>query len=449
MVLEKDFKFIDLFSGIGGFHCAMDKFSEGEAQCILASEINEEAKKTYEKYFGITVSGDIRQIKQEEILEYYDVACGGFPCQTFSKAGMQLGFGDPRGTLFKEITRLIKKENITDQPKFLILENVRNLITHDNGVTWNTIRLELKDANYNVIETPIVVGPKDFGIPQIRDRAIIVAVRNDIYSGPIEFEIPRRKSNTTSIYDILETELSDVDKAKYSISKHEEYVLNCWDEFINGIKFIPSVVKNDKNDETQKKSKDVKKKSPKKYVKKEFKGVIGFPIWAFEFGENYDLHDSKLNYQDWKIEFIEKNRLLYKYNKKFIDGWMHKWNDLKELNHTEKKFEWQCGPNNKSIWDGIIQFRPSGIRVKQPTEAPTLVAMVHVPIIGKYKRYLTIKETAKLQSFPDTYDFSNESAFNAYKQLGNAVNVEVIYQVFKRFVEYIETKVAEEEIKNE
>ena len=137
--------------------------------------------------------------------------------------------------------------------------------------------------------------------------------------------------------------------------------------------------------------------------------------------------------------------MLYEYNKKAIDKWLKKWNNLSEFSHTEQKMEWQIGTNYKSIWDGIIQFRPSGIRVKQPTESPTLVAMVHVPIIGKYKRYITIKEAAKLQSFPDNYDFTDETEFNAYKQLGNAVNVDVIYNVFKLFIEFIEKETSKEE----
>ncbi len=429
MILDKDFKFIDLFAGIGGFHCAMDRYSDNRAKCVLASEINEEAKNTYEKHFNVEINGDITKIKPEEIKEYVDVVCGGFPCQTFSRAGQQQGFGDPRGNLFREIIRLIKKDDIKKQPKFLILENVRNLISHDKGYTWGTIKQELIDAKYNVIDSPIVVGPKDFDVPQLRDRAIIVAVRKDIYNKPIKFDVPRKKANTTSIYNILDNNLSANEKKEYKISNREENVLNCWNDFINKIKFVP-IQKKDSN-------------GNKVYDRKNFEGVIGFPIWAFEFGDDYDLDDPKLDYPDWKKEFIRKNRKLYEYNKKEIDSWLKKWNNLSDFSHTEKKFEWQCGPKFKSVWDGIIQFRPSGIRVKQPTESPTLVAMVHVPIIGRYKRYLTIKETARLQSFPEDYDFSNESKFNAYKQLGNAVNVDVIYNVFKLFVNYIETETTE------
>lgn len=389
----KNFKFIDLFAGIGGFHCAMDKYSNGNAKCVMASEINDEAKRIYEKHFNMSILGDITKIKKNDIPEEFDVVCGGFPCQTFSKAGMQKGFGDPRGTLFREIIRLSENsDDFSKQPKIMILENVRNLITHDNGITWNTIRKGLEDIGYNVIKTPIVVGPKDFNIPQIRERAVILAVRKDIYDGEINLKIEKKHNNSTSIYKILDEDLSDEEYKKYKISKKEEQVLDAWNAFVKGVKLK----------------------------------IIGFPIWSDEFGKNYDLS----NLPSRKQEFIIKNRKLYFDNKEFIDSWLKKYK-IRSYIPTYRKFERQVGNKINDIYDGIIQFRPSGIRVKQPTESPTLVAMVHVPIIGKYKRRITINEARKLQSFPDNYDFTVESEFDAYKQLGNAVNVDVIYNVFQ------------------
>lgn len=406
MILDDDYKYIDLFAGIGGFHCAMDKYSNGKAKCIFASEIDEQAKKMYKSYFKMDVFGDITKAQQSDITESYDVVCGGFPCQTFSKAGMQKGFGDPRGTLFKEIVRLIEKDKLVEQPKVLILENVRNLITHDNGVTWNTIKAELERANYNVISSPLVVGPKDFGIPQLRERAIILAVRNDIYNGKIELEIKHSKNNSANIYSIINNRITREEKNKYHISEKEEKVLDAWNAFIKGINATR----------------------------------IGYPIWSDEFGKEYDIS----GFPSWKQNFILKNRKLYHDHKEFIDKWLIEYN-IKSFTPTNRKFEWQVDNQIHDIYEGIIQFRPSGIRVKQPTESPTLVAMVHVPIVGKYKRYITPKETAKLQSFPDNYKFDEESDFEAYKQLGNAVNVDVIYNIFKLFVDYLNEKLDIEE----
>ena len=402
MILRKDFKFIDLFAGIGGFHCAMNKFSSGKAKCIMASEIDYNARRTYENYFKMKPYGDITKIQQEDFDQKYEVVCGGFPCQTFSKAGMQQGFGDPRGTLFREIIRLIEKPSISDQPKILILENVRNLISHDGGVTRNTIRSELERINYNVIKTPIVVGPKDFGIPQLRERAIILAVRKDIYNKEIKFSVERKKNNTTSIYSIVDQYVDEKEMSYCRLTKTEEKVLDAWNVFIKGI----------------------------------HEKIIGFPIRSDEFKKNYDISDLPERKQD----FIIKNRELYKNNKPFIDEWLKKYNISRFL-PTHRKFERQVNNKIQDIYEGIIQFRPSGIRVKQPTESPTLVAMVHTPIIGKYKRRITINEARKLQSFPDDYDFTNEPRMQAYKQLGNAVNVEVIYQVFKGFIKYLEENI--------
>ena len=174
---------------------------------------------------------------------------------------------------------------------------------------------------------------------------------------------------------------------KYYISDYEKMVLTAWDEFYKGIK------------ET----------------------VIGFPIWALYFN-GYFKHE-KL--PKWKEDFINKNINLYNNNKDFIDKWMEKYNYLKDFAPTHRKLEWQAGNSIKSLWDGIIQFRPSGIRVKKPTCFPALVAMVQIPIIGKYKRRLTVREAARLQSFPDSF-IPNQNDQQAYKQFGNAVNVDVI-----------------------
>ncbi len=398
MILRKNFKYIDLFSGIGGFHLAMNKYSNSKAKCVLASEIDEDARRIYTENFGMEPMGDIKKIDPKQV-DRYDVICAGFPCQPFSKAGYQKGFADPRGTLFNEIIRFL---DVKDKPKILILENVRNLISHDNGITWNTIKNTLIQNGYNVVNKPIVCGPKDFGIPQLRDRAIILAVRNDIYNEKIEPDdlgFIRKKPNTTHLVDYIDSDF----KKEEELSEKEIYVLDAWDDFIKNIN----------------------------------KKTLGFPVWYEEFGKTYDYSD----YPSWKQDFVIKNRKLYLENKKFIDKWSKKWK-VDQFTNTNKKFEWQMGNDYESVYNGIIQFRPSGIRVKRPTESPTLVAMVHIPIIGWQKRRLSIKEAARLQSFPENYIF-NENKSKAYKQLGNAVNVEVIYNMFKLFIDYLEEKISE------
>jgi len=117
-----------------------------------------------------------------------------------------------------------------------------------------------------------------------------------------------------------------------------------------------------------------------------------------------------------------------------IDEWLKKWNNLEEFTDTEKKLEWQAGKDIETIWDGLIQIRPSGVRVKRPTSFPALVAMVQIPIIGKYKRRLTPREASRLQSFPENF-MIDENDFQAYKQFGNSVNVKCIEFLAKQLFE--------------
>ncbi len=384
--MEK-FNFIDLFAGIGGFHQAMSNLG---GKCVLASEIDESAIKTYFKNYGIDSAHDITKIDDLDIPDH-DVLCGGFPCQAFSKAGKQLGFDDPtKGTLFFEIARILRAKH----PKYIILENVRNLLSHDHRNTWKIIEQTLDEIGYNV--KAVVMSPHQLGIPQLRERVYILGVRKDIYAGELIFVVPDKKDKTSlNAYEagVFDKKVSE----KYMISKHQEEVMECWNEFYNGISMK----------------------------------VIGFPVWATEFGATYPLDD----YPDWKAEFCVKNRKLYLENKEFIDGWLAKWNNLSNFTPTERKFEWQAGESIKSIWDGYIQFRPSGIRVKRPDAFPALVAMVQIPIIGRYKRRLTPREAARLQSFPEEFE-PDENDFQAYKQFGNAVNVNCVEYLAKQLFEY-------------
>lgn len=386
-MIKENFKFIDLFCGIGGFHQALQNLG---GQCVFASDIDKYAIDTYKENYNIDAGINIRDIKEEDIPNH-DVLCAGFPCQAFSKAGHQKGFEDEtRGTLFFEIVRILKYH----KTPYIILENVRNLTSHDNGNTWNVIKNSLKELGYIITETPIIVSPHQFGVPQIRERVVILGIHKSVGIKEIKVKVPEIDKNDVDFLSSNILEHDNVDK-KYYISKHEEKILNCWDEFIHGIK----------------------------------EKVLGFPIWSFEFGKNYDL--SKLNYPKWKENFVLRNRKLYENNKDFIDEWLKKWNYLQDFTTTEQKLEWQCGKDCKSIWDAIIQFRPSGIRVKRPNVFPALVAMVQIPIIGKVRRRLTPREAARLQSFPDSF-IRNKNDHQAYKQFGNAVNVKVIEYMAKQ-----------------
>lgn len=377
----ENFKFIDLFSGIGGFHQAMEALG---GECVFASEIDEECNKVYEENYGMSSDINVRDAMVEDIPKH-DVLCAGFPCQAFSKAGKQLGLKDQtRGTLFFEIVRILEYH----KTPYIILENVRNLVSHDHGNTWKIIQKSLRELGYRTTAEPLIVSPHQFGIPHLRERVIILGKYDpDNIDAPLVINFDKCVSkNDCSIYDVID---EDNSKEEYRISEYEEYVLTAWDEFYKGIK----------------------------------EKVIGFPIWSFEFKGTYSLDDIPR----WKAEFIRKNRALYDNNKEFIDEWLVKYDNLEKFAPTHQKMEWQAGEKISSLWEGVIQFRPSGIRVKVPTCFPALVAMVQIPIIGKYKRRLTIEEAARLQSFPDEFRPSANRQ-QAYKEFGNGVNVEVIKQ---------------------
>lgn len=377
---DDKFTFIDLFAGIGGFRVAMQNLG---GRCVYSSEWDLNAQKTYFNNYGEVPFGDITKDRaKKQIPNSFDVLCAGFPCQAFSKAGKQAGMNDTRGTLFFEVETILKSK----RPKYIFLENVRNLVSHDSGNTWRIITENLGTLGYRLTKDPLILSPHQFGIPQFRERVYILGVYDPLnINDPIEFDLPGLLGkDDNKIDDIIET--GKVDN-KHSISKQEEYVLGAWDEFYKGIK----------------------------------EKTIGFPVWSSYF----KAEEAVSEHPQWKQAFIAKNRELYRNNKPFIDGWLNKYNNLESFTPTQRKFEWQAGESISSLWEGVIQFRPSGIRVKKPNFFPALVAIVQIPVIGKYRRRLTVRECARLQSFPDGFlPASNDQM--AYKQLGNSVNVNII-----------------------
>ena len=197
-------KFIDLFCGIGGIRLGME--STG-FECVFSCDINTECQKTYNANFGETPKGDIKEIS-EKSLPKFDILCAGFPCQPFSASGKQKGFADDRGTLFFEICRIINETH----PKIVFLENVKNLIYHDGGQTLETILSRLRELGY----TPEwrLLNAVDFGVPQNRERIIIVASKDKV------FDFNKVKTNERTI-------LSDfLDKTgDFEFLNPEEYTL--------------------------------------------------------------------------------------------------------------------------------------------------------------------------------------------------------------------------------
>ncbi|MGR6115825.1 DNA (cytosine-5-)-methyltransferase [Aeribacillus composti] len=165
-----EFKYVSLFSGVGGFEQALNKLG---GTCVMASEIDKWANIAYETLYGHKTVGDITKVKAEDVPNH-DLLVAGFPCQAFSVAGKRLGFEDTRGTLFFEVARIASEK----QPNALLLENVKGLVSHDKGKTLNTIIQTLCDIGYTVDFN--VLNSKYFGVPQNRERIFIIAIRDDL-----------------------------------------------------------------------------------------------------------------------------------------------------------------------------------------------------------------------------------------------------------------------------
>lgn len=196
-----DFTFIDLFAGIGGIRRPYQKLG---GKCVFSSEIDKFAIKTYEANWGETPSGDITKIAAKDIPSF-DILLAGFPCQAFSIAGKRKGFADTRGTMFFEVERILEYH----KPKCFMLENVKGLTNHDKGKTFKV----MLDILENKLEYKVyykVLNAKDFGVPQNRERIIIVGFKNP----DVKFEFPEPNNKKVKVGDILEKNVDD----KYTIS---------------------------------------------------------------------------------------------------------------------------------------------------------------------------------------------------------------------------------------
>lgn len=199
-------RFIDLFCGIGGFRYASGRAFKNlglQGKCVFSSDIDKYAQQAYEANFGERPAGDITKVDASDIPDF-DLLFGGFPCQAFSICGLMKGFEDKtRGTLFFDIARIIKEK----QPQAFVLENVKNLASHDGGKTLQTILETLRDElGYHVDYR--LLNALDFGLPQKRERIIIVGSKKP-FRMDWDFDVKKKKT----LDDILE---KNVDKKHYA-----------------------------------------------------------------------------------------------------------------------------------------------------------------------------------------------------------------------------------------
>lgn len=203
-------EFIDLFAGIGGIRTG---FERAGMKCVYTSEKDAHAQKIYALNYGETPDGDITSV-DEKLIPDHNVILAGFPCQPFSSAGHKMGFDDTRGTLFFDILRIAKEK----QPEVLLLENVKNLAHHDSGKTLKVIIASLEDLGYNVVYR--ILNSKDFGVPQSRERMIIIASKGKTF----DFDKVETKASVF-LKDFLDTEETANEGAGFDYLDPDEYVL--------------------------------------------------------------------------------------------------------------------------------------------------------------------------------------------------------------------------------
>lgn len=202
---KAEFSMIDLFAGIGGTRLGFQL--TGKVRCVFSSEWDKFSQKTYQANFGEIPKGDITKIEATQIPNH-DILVGGFPCQAFSQAGKKMGFSDTRGTMFFEIARILKAK----KTKSFLLENVKNLRTHDHGITYKVIVSTLRELGY--ITTTMLFKARDFGVPQNRERIYIVGFDPKQVPNYRDFRKPIPPKIPTRVGDILEKNVN----SKYTIS---------------------------------------------------------------------------------------------------------------------------------------------------------------------------------------------------------------------------------------
>lgn len=412
------FTFADAFAGVGGFHAALSGLG---GSCAWACENDPMAAAVYFNNWGVDALRDITVEAPADGLVTvppHDVFAGGFPCQPFSKSGRQQGMEEARGTLFYNIARVLE----TQRPSVVVLENVRNVAGPRHRHEWDVIIQTLRDLGYRVSDHPAVMSPHLLspelgGGPQVRERVFITAtyvgdepdaaslLGHDLPALLEPKPVAGWDPSRWCIEDWLARPGSVEERRlrrKYGLSEDEQYVLAVWNDFVK------SVGKAEK--------------------------LPGFPIWADDLrprpkgGFGADL-------PAWKLNFLEKNAAYFERNAVAITEWKARWNNLRELPPSRRKFEWQAGDTRRDVYACVIQMRPSGVRVKAPTYLPAFVAITQTSIIGPRRRRISPDEAARVQGLPASFRFGEQSDKYSYKQIGNGVHVGVVKHVMRAHVE--------------
>jgi len=417
-------KFIDLFAGTGGIRLAMEQACTEagiETECVFSSEIDKNACLSYELNFGSNPLSDIRKIKE---FPDFNFLLAGFPCQAFSYAGKRKGFGDTRGTLFFDVERILKLK----KPEYFLLENVRGLITHDKGRTYQTIKEKLENIGYTVEH--LLLNSSNYDVPQNRVRIYILGVM-------------KRKLKLT-----LNSDLGAADTHKFKINAESKQTL-----LFGELNKKPLTVRDILEEDTDPKytcSKGFINKL-KKVIGDDFTQLNGYRLIDYRGGKS--LHSWELGVKGHctssEIEFM--NLLISNRRKKVfgthqdgksltrkqIETFYHA-NNFKEVTQSlikkgylscyDKKYNPVCGNMSFEVFKFLD---PDGISITLTASDSNRLGVVQ----NNIPRRITPRECARLQGYPDSYKLlENDNA--VYKQMGNGVSVPVIKTVLSNFIEH-------------
>ncbi|MGW8122504.1 DNA (cytosine-5-)-methyltransferase [Roseivirga echinicomitans] len=413
-------KFIDLFAGTGGirlgFEQALKKF-DVDSECVYSSEIDKNACESYELNFGHNPYSDITKVNE---LPKFDFMLAGFPCQSFSYAGKQRGFGDTRGTLFFDVERLLKKY----RPKGFLLENVRGLTSHDKGRTFETIINSLTSIGYKVEYR--LLNSSNFNVAQNRVRIYILGILDE------DFEIK------------IQSDTGAVDSHNFVHRNGQRSLFDSEKDF--------AVVKDILEDSPSKKHfcSDIFTEQLKKVIGNDLTKLHGYrlidtrngnSIHSWELGIKGDCTDDEIEFlnllianrrkkifgthQDGKA--LTKQQIQTFYKKENFDTITTSLIQKGYLSNYEEKYNPVCGNMSFEVFKFLD---PESISITLTASDTNRLGIVQN---GKARR-LTPRECARLQGFPNTYKLLEKD--NAvYKQMGNAVSVPVIEALITDLIE--------------
>lgn len=416
-------RFVDLFAGSGGMRLGLERACKElniPTQCILSSEIDKQACLSYELNFQTNPYLDIRTVNQ---IPKFDFLLAGFPCQSFSYAGKKQGFGDTRGTLFFDLERILHE----NRPRFFLLENVRGLVTHDQGRTLSTILESLKKLGYCI--EYLLLNSSNFGVPQNRVRIYIL--------GSLE----------TSLKLTLKSDLGASDTHQFK-SKEINKQFSLFEEVNCKRNVVRDILENKPDPKYKCSSSFIDKLST--IVGDNFEHLHGYRLIDYRGGKS--LHSWELGTKGTctpqEIRFMNlliSNRRKKKFGK-HQDGKSLTKEQILTFYHFQdfdlvttsliRKGYLSCKVEKYNPVCGNMSFEvfkfldPDAISITLTASDSNRLGIVQ----DNTPRRITPRESARLQGYPDSYKLlSNDLA--VYKQMGNGVSVPVVQAIIKDFLE--------------